>query len=41
MKTWKTFRDPDYAARKDCVGHLCAIVDGEVTTEEGETYTRS
>ncbi|MEV8634190.1 hypothetical protein AB0395_21295 [Streptosporangium sp. NPDC051023] len=36
MKTWKTSRDPDYAAKKTRVGHLYAIADGEVIPEEGE-----
>ncbi|MGW2184152.1 IS630 family transposase [Streptomyces sp. NPDC001732] len=36
MKTWKTSRDPDYAAKKARIEHLCAIADGEVIPEEGE-----
>jgi transposase len=36
MKTWKTFRDPDYAAKKARVEHLYAIADGEVMPEEDE-----
>lgn len=36
LKTWKTSRDPDYAAEKDRVEHLYAIADGEVIPEEGE-----
>lgn len=36
VKTWKTFRDPDYAAKKARVEHLCAIADGEVVPEEDE-----
>lgn len=30
VKTWKTSCDPDYAAKKARVEHLCAIADGEV-----------
>jgi transposase len=30
IKTWKTSADPDYAAKKARVEHLCAIADGEV-----------
>jgi transposase len=30
LKTWKTSRDPDYAAKKARVEHLYAIADGEV-----------
>lgn len=30
LKTWKTSRDPDCAAKKACVEHLYAIADGEV-----------
>nr|WP_241757671.1 hypothetical protein [Streptomyces sp. WAC00263] len=36
LKTWKTSRDPDYAAKKARVEHLYAIADGEVIPEEGE-----
>jgi transposase len=36
IKTWKTSRDPDYAAKKARVEHLYAIADGEVIAEEGE-----
>ncbi|MER6324254.1 IS630 family transposase, partial [Streptomyces coelicoflavus] len=36
IKTWKTSRDPDYAAKKARVEHLYAIADGEVIPEEGE-----
>lgn len=36
LKTWKTSRDPDYAAKKARVEHLYAISDGEVIPEEGE-----
>ncbi|MGC4982406.1 IS630 family transposase [Streptomyces sp. DT193] len=36
IKTWKTSRDPDYAAKKVRVEHLYAITDGEVIPEEGE-----
>ncbi len=36
MKTWKTSRDPDYAAKKARVEHLYAIADGEVIPEQGE-----
>ncbi|WSY89748.1 hypothetical protein OH809_42925 [Streptomyces sp. NBC_00873] len=36
MKTWKTSRDPDYAAKKARIEHLYAIADGEVIPEEGE-----
>ena len=36
MKTWKTSRDPDYAAKKARVEHLYAIADGEVIAEDGE-----
>ncbi|MBP2401104.1 hypothetical protein JO379_000573 [Streptomyces syringium] len=39
VKTWKTSRDPDYAARKARVEHLCAIADGEVMPEGGEPGT--
>lgn len=30
VKTWKTFKDPDYAAKKAHVEHLYAIADREV-----------
>jgi transposase len=36
LKTWKTSRDPDYAAKKARVEHLYAIADGDVTPEDGE-----
>ncbi len=36
VKTWKSSREPDYAAKKACVEHLYAIVDGEVMPEDGE-----
>lgn len=36
LKTWKTSRDPDYAAKKARVEHLCAIADGEVIAEDDE-----
>ncbi|MDQ0938681.1 hypothetical protein QFZ67_000386 [Streptomyces sp. V1I1] len=36
MKTWKTSKDPDYAAKKARVEHLYALADGEVIPEEGE-----
>ncbi len=36
LKTWKTSRDPDYAAKKARVEHLYAIADGEVMPGEGE-----
>ena len=36
VKTWKTSRDPDYAAKKARVEHLYAIADGEVVPEDGE-----
>lgn len=36
LKTWKTSRDPDYAAKKARVAHLYAIADGEVRPEDGE-----
>jgi hypothetical protein len=36
VKTWKTSRDPDYAAKKVRVEHLYAIADGEVIPEDGE-----
>ena len=36
VKTWKTSRDPDYAAKKARVEHLYAIADGEVIPEDGE-----
>ncbi len=36
VKTWKTSRDPDYAAKRARVEHLYAIADGEVIPEEGE-----
>ena len=37
VKTWKTSRDPDYAAKKARVEHLYAIADGEVIPEPGST----
>jgi transposase len=36
IKTWKTSRDPDYAAKKARIEHLYAIADGEVVPEPGE-----
>ncbi|GAA2439628.1 hypothetical protein GCM10010405_23710 [Streptomyces macrosporus] len=36
LKTWKTSRAPDYAAKKARVERLHAIADGEVMPEEGE-----
>ncbi|MFG2865374.1 IS630 family transposase [Streptomyces sioyaensis] len=36
LKTWKTSRDPDYAAKKARVEHLYAIADSEVIPEEDE-----
>ncbi|MCZ7456277.1 hypothetical protein O7595_01150 [Streptomyces sp. WMMC940] len=36
MKTWKTSRDPDYAAKKVRVEHLYAIADGDDIPEDGE-----
>lgn len=36
MKTWKTSRDPDYAAGKVRVEHLYSIADGEVIPDHGE-----
>ncbi|MFC0842403.1 IS630 family transposase [Streptomyces noboritoensis] len=36
VKTWKTSRDPDYAAKKARVEHLYAIADGEVVAERGD-----
>jgi transposase len=36
LKTWKTSRHPDYAAKKARVEHLYAIADGEVIPEENE-----
>jgi transposase len=36
IKTWKTSRDPDYAAKKARVEHLYAIADAEVIPEPGE-----
>lgn len=36
VKTWKTSRDPDYAAKKARIEHLYAVADGEVIPEEGE-----
>ncbi|MER7982747.1 IS630 family transposase [Streptomyces sp. NPDC095817] len=36
VRTWKTSRDPEYAAKKARVEHLYAIADGEVIPEEGE-----
>jgi transposase len=36
LKTWKTSRDPDYAAKKARIEHLYAIADGEVIPDEGE-----
>jgi len=36
LKTWKTSKDPDYAAKKARVEHLYAIADREVAPEPGE-----
>jgi transposase len=36
IKTWKTSKDPDYAAKKARVEHLYAIADCEVRPEAGE-----
>jgi hypothetical protein len=36
LKTWKTSKDPDYAAKKARIEHLYAIADGEVTPDDGE-----
>jgi transposase len=36
VKTWKTSKDPDYAAKKARVEHLYAIADREVVPEPGE-----
>jgi transposase len=36
VKTWKTSKDPDYAAKKARVEHLYAIADREVIPEPGE-----
>ncbi len=36
LKTWKTSRDPDYAAKKARVEHLYAIADREVIPDDGE-----
>ncbi|MDK9501309.1 IS630 family transposase [Streptomyces katrae] len=33
VKTWKSSKDPDYAAKKARVEHLYAIADGEVTPD--------
>jgi len=36
LKTWKTSKDPHYAAKKARIEHLYAIADGEVIREAGE-----
>jgi transposase len=36
LKTWKTSKDPDYAAKKARIEQLYAIADGEVIPEDGE-----
>ncbi|MFF1481909.1 IS630 family transposase [Streptomyces sp. NPDC058301] len=36
IQTWKTSRDPDYAAKKARVEHLYAIADSEVIPEDDE-----
>jgi hypothetical protein len=36
VKTWRTSRDPDYAAKEARSEHLYAIADGEVIPEDGE-----
>lgn len=34
MKTWKTYRDRDYAARKARVEHLHVLAEDEVVPED-------
>jgi hypothetical protein len=36
LKTWKTSKDPDYAAKKARIEHLYAIAGSEVIPEPGE-----
>jgi transposase len=36
IKTWKTSKDPRYAAKKARIEHLYAIADGEAVPEDGE-----
>ena len=36
LKTWKSGKDPDYAAKKARIEHLYAIADREVTPDPGE-----
>ena len=36
VKTWKSSKDPDYAAKKARVEHLYAIADREVVPEPDE-----
>jgi len=36
LKTWKTSKDPDYAAKKARIEHLYAIADREVIPDENE-----
>jgi transposase len=36
LKTWKTSRDPRYAAKKARVGQLSAVADREVTPQAGD-----
>ena len=36
LKTWKTSKDPDYAAKKARIEHLYAIADREVIPDDGE-----
>jgi transposase len=36
LKTWKTSKDPDYAAKKARIEHLYAIADREVIPDPGE-----
>ncbi len=36
LKTWKTGKDPDYAAKQARIEHLYAIADREVTPDPGE-----
>jgi hypothetical protein len=36
IKTWKTSRDPNYAAKKARVEHLYAIADRQVVPDDGE-----
>ena len=36
LKTWKAYRDPDYAGKKARIEYLYAIADREVTPAEGD-----